>query len=143
MCHRGELLRAKIAVVKGTEKPQSKLKDGYGINRSIRAGNEKKFLTASDGRYKGTAVKSRGQKAKLVARWGTAARRKYSVTWGKRWSPGLQLLRYSLHKQGKQQTQCSGTTLELRGPIRAGRVEEQSQTRGPCSLFSFTAGRRL
>lgn len=129
MRHRGELLRAKITVAKGTKKIQSKPKHGYGINRSIGAGNEKKISTASDGRYKGTAVKSRGQKAKQVSRQSMAARRRYNATWGRRWSPSLQLLRYSLHKQGKQQTWCSGTTLELRGPTGAGWVEEQPDTR--------------
>jgi len=135
MRHRGELLRAKIAVVRGTKNPQSKPKCGYGINGSIGAGNEK-TVTACDGRYRGTAVKSRGPKAKQVSRWGTAARRKYNVTWGRRRSKSLQLLRCSLRQQGKCQIWCSGTTPELRGPIRAGWVEEQPQTQGPCSPFA-------
>lgn len=40
-------------------KRKPKFKHGYGITQSVRAGNEKKILTASDGKYKGTAVKSR------------------------------------------------------------------------------------
>lgn len=122
------------------KKPQSQSKHSYGTNRSVRAENEK-ILTASDGRYKRTAVKSRGQSAKQVSRCGTAARRKYNVTWGRRRSPSLQLLRCLLHKQEKHQTWCSGTALELRGPIRAGWVEEQPQTQGPCSFFSPTSSR--
>lgn len=62
------------------KKTQSKPKHDYGINGSIRAGHEKKILTASDGRYKGTAVNSRGQKAKQVSRWGRAVRTICSVT---------------------------------------------------------------
>lgn len=139
MRHRGELLRANTTVAKGTKrKPQSNPKHGCGINRSIRARNEK-ILTASDGRYEGTAVKSRGQKAKRVSRWGMALRWKPNVTWGRRRSLSLQLLRHSLHKQGKLQTWCSGTPLALRGPISTGQVEEQPQAQGPHSCFSPTS----
>lgn len=86
-------------------------------------------------------MKSKGQKAKQVSRWGTAACRKYDVTWGRRWFLSLQPLTYSLHKQGKQQTRCPGTTLELRDPIRPGQVKEQPQTQGPFSVFSSTSRR--
>lgn len=62
MHHRGE---QRSLVAKGTKTPQSKPKHSCSINRSIRAENEKKILTASDRRQKGAAVKSRGHTESL------------------------------------------------------------------------------
>lgn len=125
----GRAAAGKDHCCQGNKKPPIQPQTRLWYKQVSETGNEKKIVTARDGRYKGTALESRGQKARQVSRW--AACRKYDTAWERRWSLSLQPLQYSLHKHGKQQTWCSGAALELRGSIRAGKAEEQPQTQGP------------